>query len=201
MEKTKIKGFLCCGILEKEISEILSLLPKPYSESIVTYMDPLLHVDFDKLSVALTQKCSEMKQICSELTLVYGSKCLPDIVQLAKTWDANIMEPPDCIGLLAGPLRDSLDSECKTFYLSPGWLEHWERIFKIGLGWDSIDARQILGGFYDRILFLDTGVAPFSDEQILEFYDYCQVPVEFLSVKLDDLKNSLLCTQCQQPSL
>lgn len=88
-----------------------------------------------------------------------------------------------------------MDSEYKTFYLSPGWLDHWERIFKTGLGWDSIDARQNLG-FYDRILLLDAGVSPLSDERILEFYEYCQVPVEILSVKLDYLKKCLL--ECSQ---
>ncbi|OPX93572.1 MAG: hypothetical protein A4E53_00215 [Pelotomaculum sp. PtaB.Bin104] len=184
---------LCCGILRKEINAILPELTREYGKIDITYVDPGLHVDLDKLSAALAQKLAEMKQTSGKLTLVYGSKCHPDMDQLACNWDAKILEPPDCISLLAGPQRDLLDRECRTFYLSPGWLEHWERIFKTGLGWDTIDARQNMG-FYDRILLLDTGVASLSDEKILEFYDYCQVPVDIFPVELDYMKQSLFKT-------
>ncbi len=191
MKSTCRHGLVCCGIMQKEIDTVLPRLTREYGVIDVTYLDPGLHVNLVKLSAALSQKCMEMKQTSTKLTLVYGSKCHPDLDQLASKWGAKILEPPDCIGFLAGPQRELLDVEGKTFYLSPGWLEHWERIFKMGLGWDSIDARQNLG-FYDRILLLDTGVAPLSDEQILEFYDYCQVPVEILPVKLDYLQKKLL---------
>jgi len=179
--------------MEKEITAILpDLIPK-YGTINIAFLDPGLHVNLDKLSATLSQQCMEMKQTCGKLTLVFGSKCHPDLAQLAKTYGTDTMKPQDCISFLASTQRDSLDKECKTFYLSPGWLEHWKRIFKEGLGWDSIDARQNLG-FYDRILLLDTGVATFSDEQILEFYEYCQVPIEILPVKLDYLRQNLIDT-------
>ncbi|MHB1126088.1 MAG: DUF1638 domain-containing protein [Bacillota bacterium] len=186
-------GLLCCGIIRKEINAILPALTREYGKIDITYIDPALHVNLDKLSAALSQKLAEMKQTSGKLTLVYGSKCHPDMEQLSSNWDAKILEPPDCIGLLVGSQRNSLDRECRTFYLSPGWLENWERIFKTGLGWDTVDARQNLG-FYDRILLLDTGVTPLCDEKILEFYDYCQVPVDIIPVELDYLKQCLFNT-------
>lgn len=184
-------SLLCCGIMQREITAILPELVQKYGEIDVTYLDPGLHVNLDKLSTALSQKCMEIKQTCDKITLVFGSKCHPDLDQLAKTCGMDMMKPQDCISFLTGTQRDLLDKECKTFYLSPGWLEYWPRIFKEGLGWDSIDARQNLG-FYDRILLLDPGVETFSDEQILEFYEYCQVPIEILPVKLDYLKQNLI---------
>jgi hypothetical protein len=46
-------------------------------------------------------------------------------------------------------------------FLTIGWLRNWEDIFRLGLGWDEIDARQNMGS-YDKILRLDNGVSEFQ---------------------------------------
>jgi len=89
--------------------------------------------------------------------------------------------------MLLGEKMAELDAEAKTFYLTSGWLENWRKIFMEGLGWDAVDARQNFG-YYDRILLLDTGIVPIDDMNLLEFYDYAQVPVETMPVDPDNLR-------------
>jgi len=47
-------------------------------------------------------------------------------------------------------------------------------------------------GRYDRILVLDTGSNPLSDEEILEFYDLTQVPIEIQQIDLDHLRAKVI---------
>jgi len=97
----------------------------------------------------------------------------------------------DCAEILAGKeFLTEINQGGDEFYLTPGWLEYSDEIFKQGLGWDTIDARQNLG-FYNRVVLLDTGVRPIDDLEILEFYDYCQVPVEIVPLSLEHFKNRL----------
>jgi hypothetical protein len=80
-----------------------------------------------------------------------------------------------------------IDSQAKVFYLTPGWLLHWRDIFQQGQGWDEIDARQNMG-YYDKALLLDTGTAEYSDEDLLEFFEYTQVPAEIMNIDLSVFK-------------
>lgn len=54
MKNTYRNGLLCCGIMEKEITAILPELIQKYGDIDVTYLDPGLHVNLDKLSAALS---------------------------------------------------------------------------------------------------------------------------------------------------
>jgi hypothetical protein len=47
-------------------------------------------------------------------------------------------------------------------------------------------------GRYERILVLDAGLATLSDEEILEFFDLVQVPVEVESLNLDHFHDILM---------
>jgi len=53
------------------------------------------------------------------------------------------------------------------------------------------DARINLG-WYDKILLLDTGIEPLSDEMILEFFELTRVPIEILPVSLDHFKKVVI---------
>jgi hypothetical protein len=73
--------------------------------------------------------------------------------------------------------------------MTPGWVRAWPSIME-ALGWDGVDTRINLGR-YDRILLLDAGVDPLSEEEILSFFDLVQVPIEVESLNLDHFKCTL----------
>ena len=60
-----------------------------------------------------------------------------------------------------------------------------------GQGWDEIDARQSFG-FYDKILLLDTGIMEINDEDLLEFFEYTQVPIEIETIDLAEFKGHIV---------
>lgn len=177
---------ICCGILREEIKAVLSSLE---TTAELEFLPPGLHVDLKKLENHLVTKLAvpcEKPRI-----LVYGSECHPSMPDWEKEYQVVRLTEPDCIGLVLGRERRlELSREARTFYLTPGWLAHWREIFVAGLGWDSSEARRNFG-FYERVLLLDTGVLPVSEEALLEFFDYVQVSIEILPVTLDNLRREL----------
>ncbi len=181
------KNILCCGILKPELEFILR--EQNLKVDNVNFLETALHVDFELLAGSLL---SSLRRIGSKDTvLVIGTQCHPEMERMTAQQGVQIVRARNCIEMLLGPQKmAALDAEAKTFYLSPGWLENWRRIFIQGLQWDTVDARLNFG-FYDRLLVLDTGVTPINEEQVLEFFDYTQVPVEVMPVDLTNFRQLL----------
>lgn len=174
-----MKKLLCCGIVSRELDHLLQ-----QRQAEVTYLDPALHVDLDRMAAELGRG---MQWVGEGGALVLGTQCHPDLTNLTAGMGIYGIQAKSCIEMLLGDEMARMDSEAKTFYITGGWLENWRSIFIEGLKWDEIDARQNFG-YYDRILLLDTGMWPIDDEMILEFYGYTQVPVEIVSVTLDNMR-------------
>jgi hypothetical protein len=68
-------------------------------------------------------------------------------------------------------------------FFTRGWMNLVKRLIEDGI-WTIVDAR-INFGYYDRLLLLEYESSPFTDEEILEFYDLIQVPIEFEKVSLN----------------
>ncbi len=181
------KVFVACSMLSEEIKKIMEELDL---DNKVLYLDAALHVDLDLLEQALESKLREVGSNEKPVLLI-GTKCHPDIQSLANRYKCSIVRGSNCIELLLGPKMKDLDSEAKTFYLTKGWLQNWRKIFIEGLKWDPVDARQNFG-FYDRIVCIDTDIGEIAEEDILEFFEYTQVPVEIYPVNLEHLKEEML---------
>ena len=178
--------FIGCSVLENEIKQALKELGL---QNKVVFIDAGLHVNLDRLEDGLRQKLTEVSHIGKPIVLV-GNKCHPDIDKIAKEFDGQIALSSNCLELLLGRAKmKELNKEANIFFTTSGWLEKWKEIFITGLGWDSIDARQNFG-FYDKILLLDLGT-PVDDMDILEFYEFTQVPIEPYPITLDNLKTEL----------
>ncbi len=184
---------VACGIFQPELEQVLRQIrdERPHDCIIdVTYVPPALHVDYDKLKdgiIDALDHVSEQKKI-----LLFGSMCHPEIGEFTEKYHVVRLSPGNCVELILGKERQrEIEKSAKVFYLTPGWLQNWEDIFRRGQGWDEIDARQNMG-FYDKILLLDTGVSEFSDEDILEFFEYTQVPIEIECVDLAVFKENVV---------
>ena len=179
------KVFVGCSILENEIKQVMQEMGL---QNKIVFIDAALHVNFDRLEEALRGKLDEVSHMGKPIILV-GNKCHANIDKIAKEYESQIVSRCNCLELLLGDKMKELEREAKIFYLTSGWLEKWKEIFIIGLGWDSIDARQNFG-FYDKILFLDLGT-PIDDMDLLEFFEFTQVPIEPYPISLDNLKKEL----------
>jgi len=179
------KVFIGCSILKNELKQVMQEMGL---QNKMVFIDAALHVDIDRLEKALREKLVETSPIGKPIILV-GNKCHPDLDIIAKEYDAQVVPRANCLELLLGDKMKELNKEAKIFYTTSAWLSKWKDIFITGLGWDEIDGRQNFG-YYDKILLLDWGT-PIDDLDVLEFYDYTQVPIEIYPITLDSLKKEL----------
>jgi GAF domain-containing protein len=93
-----------------------------------------------------------------------------------------------CFYPLAG--RDIIDNYIAegAYLLTPGWLAHWRRRVE-ELGFDSKQSGQAVREFFSesamRLVLLDTGTDPKSDERLQEFADFVGLAFDTLPVGLD----------------
>ncbi len=171
---------ITCGIYERELKQVMTENQALFAGFEPVFLAPALHVDLKELEQELN-RCFIQESVD---IVLYGANCLPELQEMCRTQGCSLPHGKDCIQVIAGKdFLDQLSQNSKDFYLTPGWLEHYEAIFRVGLGWDTIDARQNFG-IYDRIVLLDTGVRPIDDLEILEFYEYSQVIVETIPISL-----------------
>ena len=178
---------IACGIFERELKKLMQDDPQLFVGVEPVFLTPALHVDL----TALEKEINGRLETESIESLLYGCNCHPDLKEKCREKQCLLPTEVDCAEILAGKeFLTEINQGGDEFYLTPGWLEYSDEIFKQGLGWDTIDARQNLG-FYNRVVLLDTGVRPIDDLEILEFYDYCQVPVEIVPLSLEHFKSRL----------
>ncbi|AFQ43401.1 DUF1638 domain-containing protein [Desulfosporosinus meridiei] len=187
---------VACGIFQLELERVLEEIRtkcESDAEFKVIYTAPALHVDFDKLKDGITQALDNNTPE-EKVVLFFGSMCHPEMNEFIEEYNVVKLEPKNCIELILGKERQNeLEKSDKIFYITQGWLQNWREIFSQGQGWDEIDARQNFG-FYDKILLLDTGVSEFNDEDILDFFEYTQVPIEIENIDLTVFKKSVVET-------
>ncbi|WP_366921518.1 DUF1638 domain-containing protein [Metallumcola ferriviriculae] len=179
---------IACGIFKRELEKVQSEAPDIFAGIETEFLTPALHVSL----AALEKEVTSRLEIEPQPALLYGCNCHPELKEICREANCLLPQGVDCAQVLAGKeFLQEISQGSNDFYLTPGWLEHADEIFKHGLGWDSIDARQNLG-FYDRMVLLDTDVRPIDDLEILGFYDYCQVPIERVALSLQFFKQNLL---------
>jgi hypothetical protein len=187
---------VACGIFQLELERVLEEIRtecESDAEFKVIYTAPALHVDYDKLKDGITETLNN-NATEEKVVLFFGSMCHPEISEFIEEYNVIGLQPRNCIELILGKERqDEPEKSDKIFYITQGWLQNWREIFSQGQGWDEIDARQNFG-FYDKILLLDTGVSEFNDEDILDFFEYTQVPIEIENIDLAVFKKSVVET-------
>ena len=105
----------------------------------------------------------------------------------------------NCVDMLAdAEMRARIAGGAKVYWLTPGWLEHWDYIFK---DWDAAMANETFPA-HDKAIVLDA-VGYFDEilgtdpEKILRISDWMKLEIEPCAVSLDRLKR-LLCECAQQ---
>lgn len=169
-----------CEIFRREL-EIVA----PQVAGSTTWLPAGLHVNIQKLGDALANALDGDERVF----FLYGA-CHPDIDAQVSTKGACRFPGNDCIAaFLPGEVRKTIEGR-RAMIITPGWLRHWRDIFKSGLSWDNDDARQNFG-FYDVIILLDFGIEPLDDIEILEFFDFTNVPVEVFPASLEFFRLTL----------
>jgi len=128
----------------------------------------------------------------SEGTIVVYGQCHPDIEEIIKPYQAALTACQNCVDAFI--TRKGMENKAKDglfFYLSPGWLDAWKDIFR-RLNWDQEVARMQMGSFRGSV-YLDTlKDAPAREEELLEFFDFTNLPFEIMPVDLGYFKSLIV---------
>ncbi|MDR2349421.1 MAG: DUF1638 domain-containing protein [Deltaproteobacteria bacterium] len=172
------KTLIACNIFEDEMNHVLGKHPE--LEVNVIWLRAGLHNDMNTLDAALKEKIAALEPGDPNVRLMIGYGCHPDLKTIAKDLGFPVLSTKNCLGAIVGEDRLAELERDKTMVITPEWIRKtWfaDDGMRELLGWDDTDFR-INFGRYDRILVLDLGLAPLSDEEILEAFSIIEVPIE-----------------------
>ena len=188
---TERRIVIACDILRSEMEHVLRDNQKFAVEFI--WIGAGLHNDIEVLEKRLEaawEKIPAELRSSPEIRLMIGQGCLPHMKEWTDKKQARLLPTQNCLTALLG--EDGLKEleQNQTMVITPSWIRrNWfaEEGIRSLLGWDDTDFR-INFGRYDRILVLDSGLEPLTDEETLEAFSVIEVPLETAPLPLDRFK-------------
>lgn len=176
------KVLVACKIFEKELKAVL---PED-SEIEIIWLEAALHCNLHRLEEGLKGALLSANRPGGDIKILYGTNCHPEMPLLLKEHGVETLSVRNCLEAFLGDRATELENG-RTMIMTPGWVRAWPSIMK-GLGWDEVDVRANLGR-YERILLIDAGLDPLTDEEIIAFFDLTQVPIESEPLDLQHFKD------------
>jgi len=174
---------ISCGIFEEELKY---LFRTQQLQGKAVFLDAALHVNFDRLETQLKKALERTRTSGADIKVLYGH-CHPHIMKILAPFGARKLAAGNCLEAMIGAEgMDRLNREGTAFFLSAGWVNHWERMFEIGNADFGFDFTTLFTA-YKRIIVLDTGIIPLDEEKIERFSAYTRLPVERKMISLDPL--------------
>lgn len=184
------KVLIACKIFEEEITTLLSREDAAARPQVV-WLDAALHLDLKRLErELLTAIDSAQSQPQNQVRVFFGRGCLPHMDDLLRERGLPLCPATNCLSALVGEDKVRELEQGNTILMTPSWIRYWPNNSRRISGWDEVDFRTGLGR-YDRILVIDPGINPLSDEEILEFFDLAQVPIEVTEIDLGHFQATL----------
>jgi hypothetical protein len=186
-------SILSCGIFRFELEKILPEMMDALGgrDIQVEFLPPALDAHADTLEKSVMEKLESSQD--DENVLLYGGMCHTEWARI--TGESGAVYPKkaaNCVEMLFSPERKKAgDAVENVYYLTTGGLKLWKEIYQEGHGWDPVDAR-INFGYFEKVIVLDTGIFEISEEELFEFFDYTQVPIEVMKISLDYFKSLVL---------
>jgi len=199
-DRVSFKGYsiVSCGTVRLELE---SLCHSGFLDADkILYCAPGLHEWPWELEKQLPRQLSRAAQASSRIIVVYGKRCFKDLKRPARETDALIQETvptavrvnaSNCLDMLASLTeREELAGSQKVHWLTPGWLKHWDFIFK---DWDTGKANEMFP-YHDKAVVLDAigyfdRLMAESPEKILRISDWMKLPIEPVTVSLDRFRS------------
>jgi len=193
------KGFsvVACGTMRAELRKLAA--EGFLDADALLFTAPGLHEWQRELEKQLARQLEKAKEHSERAIVVYGERCFLDPADASRNTDALLKEhgpqfrrirAKTCVDMLASEKeRSSIAGGQKVYWLTPGWIAHWDYIFK---DWDEGLANEMFPA-HDKAIVLDA-LGSFeemmlqSPERILEISDWMKIPLETAPVSLDRLK-------------
>jgi len=199
-------SIVACGTLHREIR---GLADNGFLDADrILFTAPGLHERPDLLEEQLTRQLRKAREISEKVIVVYGEKCYlgpdtGDTDSLLRRLGPEFIRvrAKNCIDMLAdSDEQNQIAKGAKVYWLTPGWLEHWEFIFK---DWDVGKANETFPQ-HDKAIVLDAigcfdRLMAKSPERILQISDWMKLPIEPFTVSLERMKHLLAARLAVSP--
>jgi len=175
--------FISCGIFQEELEYLIREKGLNWQ---VVYLEAALHVNFDSLKKAFVTALEENRLAGREIRVVYGH-CHPEMNEILERYGARRIEAGNCLEAMVGVDEIArLNEEGTAFFLSAGWVNHWEKMFEAGRKDFDFDFRSMFTA-YQRIIVFETGIIPIDEKKVEAFSQFTNLPVERKNIRLDHL--------------
>lgn len=180
--------WLSCGVVRAEMEE-LKRRGKIGGELI--FLDSMLHMNPPKLEAKLLAALTQRADATGRLVLVYGD-CTARMLDLTRSFKVGRVNVINCAQLLLGRDRYRQLMHDEAFIVLPEWARRWEHIMKSELGLSQEVAHGLMGENRGVLVYLDTGLLPVPEQQLVEFAAYSGLPWRVESISLDCMLATLL---------
>lgn len=186
---------LGCGILKKEVCLLIEKNRWPLE---TLFVDSMLHVDFDALSVALKSLLTANAE--REKILFYGA-CHPLMDQMLS--DAGVIRTngQNCVEMLLGHERFTAELADGAFFLLEDWADRWDMVMRGTFGENNAVTRQIFQEHRSCLLCLRTPCSGDFSDMAKQAAEQVGLPLRWMDVSLDHLEKVLSETIEQQQRL
>jgi len=197
-------SIVACGTLRREIRQLAEA--GFLNAEKLLFTAPGLHEWPQRLEKQLTHQLEKACGMSNLVIVVYGESCYFDF-QTSTDTDGLVarfgprvvrVQAKTCVDMLASrDEREGLAEGTRVYWFTPGWIEHWDFIFK---DWDIAKANETFPA-NDKGVVLD-GVGYFEQlsrenpEKLLRICDWIKIPLEPYNVSLRRLEG--LLRQCAE---
>ena len=200
MASFKGSSVVACGTLRREIRKLAE--DGFLDADTVLFTAPGLHEWQRELEKQLVRQMGKARAASERVIVVYGERCYLDPTDPNRNVDALLSEQgPEfrrirarrCFDMLTDDdQRARIAAGKKVYWLTPGWIENWNYIFK---DWDAGLANETFPA-YDKAVVLDAvgyfdELSASNPERVLEIADWMKIPLEAQPAGLERLKQLL----------
>lgn len=177
---------ICCSVLKKELEAVLDSNSQ-VSEKI--FIDSMLHMHPEKLHRTMENMISGKPD--HFYLIVYGD-CHAYMKDIERRPHCVRTAGGNCGEILLGKEQYKACRNEKTFLFLPEWTGRWKEIFQQHLGFsDQSLAREFMQENMNRLVYLNTGLAPIPEKIILEIADFFDMPVNIMEAPLTHLSQAV----------
>lgn len=173
---------LGCGILHKEISFLIEKNGWPLETH---FLDSSLHIDYGKLSMALT---GALGQHANRDTIVFYGACHPLMEEILAAAGTFRTEGQNCVEMLLGHEQFSSELEQGAFFLLEQWAHRWERIVTATFGTNLEIIRELYQGDRSYLLGINTPCSGDFREEAEQAGTLVGLPLRWVDISLDHLE-------------
>ncbi len=180
-----------CGVVRAEMED---LHRRGLIEGELIFLDSMLHMDPPRLEATLTAALEQDHGRTGCLVLVFGD-CSARMLDLVRRFRIGRVDVINCAQLLVGRDRYRQLMREEAFLVLPEWARRWEHIMKSELGLTREVAHGLMGENRGVLVYLDTGLTPVPEQELVRFSAYSGLPWRVDAVSLDCMLAILLEAQ------